>query len=71
MLRLEENIRLARREAERFTKITGFTPVNVDSLDDLDAYIGQCNFRFRGVRDDTKFLRFLLDEGCSRCLGFA
>ena len=71
MLSLGENIRLTRREVERFTKISGFEPVDVNSLDDLDAYIRECKAYFWGVTDDTQYVHFLLDEERSRCLGVA
>jgi hypothetical protein len=71
MIRLGKNIRLTRREVERFTKITGFEPVGVKTLDDLDNYIGKCKAHFWGVSKETRFLHFLLDEERSRGLGIA
>jgi hypothetical protein len=40
MIRFGHQIRLTHREVERFTKITAIEPVDVRSLADLDAYIG-------------------------------
>jgi hypothetical protein len=71
MIRLGRSIRLTRREVERFTKITGMQPVEVKTLDELDAYIRQCKAHYWGVSEDTRFLHFLLDEERSRCLGAA
>jgi hypothetical protein len=71
MIRLGNRIRLTRREVERFTKITGFEPVDVKTLDDLDEYVRQCKAHYWGVSEDTRFLHFLLDEERSRCLGIA
>jgi hypothetical protein len=71
MIRLGKSIRLTRREVERFTKITGLQPVEVKTLDELDAYIRQCKAHYWGVSEDTRFLHFLLDEERSRCLGAA
>ena len=68
MIRLGNSIRLTRREVERFTKITGFEPVNVRTLDDLDRYIRKCKAHFWGESEDTRFLHFLLDEERLRCL---
>jgi hypothetical protein len=68
MIRLGKSIRLTRREVERFTKITGFEPVNVRTLDDLDRYIRKCKAHFWGESEDTRFLHFLLDEERLRCL---
>lgn len=69
MIRLGKHIRLTRKEVERFTKITGFKPVNVKTLDDLDAYIGQCKRHYWGVSKDTKFLHWLMDKERLRCSG--
>jgi len=69
MIRLGKSIRLTRREVERFTKITGIEPVQVRTLDDLDAYIRQCKAHFWGVSRQTRFVHFLLDEERSRGLG--
>ena len=68
MIRLGNKIRLTRREVERFTKITGFEPADVKTLDDLDRYICECKAYFWGVSEDTRFLHKLLDEERSRCL---
>lgn len=68
MLRLGNSIRLTRKEIERFARITGFEPVGVKTLDDLDAYIGQCKQHYWGVSDETRFLHWLIDREKSRCL---
>lgn len=62
MLRLGQQIRLTRREVERFTEITGFEPVNVRTLDDLCAYVDECKKHYWGVSDDTRFLHYLIDR---------
>jgi hypothetical protein len=69
MIRLGNHIRLTRKEVERFTKITGFEPVNVKTLESLDAYIGQCKQHYWGVSKDTQFLHWLMDRERSRCCG--
>lgn len=69
MIRLGKNIRLTRREVERFTMITGFVPAHVRTFDDLDAYIGQCKRHYWGVSTDTKFLHWLIDRERSLCVG--
>ena len=68
MIRLGNHVRLTRREVERFTTITGFAPVDVKTLDDLDEYIGKCKAHFWGVSEETRFLHFWLDEQRSSCL---
>ena len=69
MIRLGNMIRLTSREVERFTEITGLIPVNVKTLDDLDAYIEHCKRMYWGVSEDTHFLHWLIDCEKSRCLG--
>lgn len=68
-IRLGNHIRLTGTEVERFTKITGFVPVNVKTLDDLDAYIKQCKRHYWGVSKDTQFLHWLMDRERLRCVG--
>ena len=68
MLRLGSQLRLTGREVERFTRITGFAPVDVKSLDDLDDYIRQCKAYYDGASKEARFLRWLLDEERSRGL---
>lgn len=62
MLVYGRQIRLTRREVERFTKITGFEPVNVKSLDDLYAYVRACKKYYWGTSEDTRFLHYLIDR---------
>ena len=69
MLRLGKQVRLTRKEIERLTKITGFEPVNVKTLEDLDAFIAQCKRQYWGVSRDTQFLHWLIDKERSRCVG--
>lgn len=69
MLRCGTQIRLTRREVERFNEITGFEPVNVKSLDDLYAYVKECKVYYWGTSDDTRFLHFLIDRELQAALG--
>ncbi len=71
MLRLGNAIRLTSREIERFTKITGFSPAHVKTVDDLDAYVTRCKRYYWGVSEDTRFLHWLIDKERSRCFGAA
>ena len=69
MIRFGKSIRLTRREVELFTRITGFEPVGVKTLDDLDAYVRQCKKHY--FKDGSKqavVMHMLLDEVVSRCL---
>lgn len=69
MIRLGNHIRLTRTDIERFTKITGFEPAHVNTLDDLDAYIVRCKRYYWGVSYETRFLHWLMDRERSRCMG--
>ena len=67
MLRLGNHIRLTRKEVERLTKITGFEPVNVKTLEDLDGFVAECKRYYWGQSQDTRFLHWLIDKERSRC----
>lgn len=67
-IRLGNHIRLTGTDIARFTKITGFVPVNIKTLDDLDVYVGQCKRHYWGVSKDTRFLHWLIDRERLRCL---
>jgi hypothetical protein len=69
MIRFGKHIRLTRKEVERFTKITGFEPVNVKTLDDLDTYVARCKQYYWGCSKDTQFLHWLIDKERRRCAG--
>jgi hypothetical protein len=71
MIRLGNQIRLTRKEIERFTKITDFVPQHVKTLNDLDAYITQCKRFYWGSSRETRFLHWLIDREVQRCNGIA
>lgn len=62
MIRLGNHIRLTRTEIARFTKVTGFVPADVKTLDDLDAYILRCKRHYWGFSKETRFLHWLMDR---------
>ena len=68
MLRLGKHIRLTKKDIERLTIITGFAPVNVKTLDDLDDYLARCKHYYWGVSEATRFLHWLMDEERSKLL---
>lgn len=68
MIRIDKHIRLTKKEVERFTTITGFEPLNVKTLDDLDAYIAQCKRYYWGISNETPFLHWLIDKERLRCI---
>ena len=67
MIRLGSQIRLTRREIERFRKITDIEPVDIRTLDDLDAYIARCKAHYWGVSQETRFLHWLIDREYAQC----
>lgn len=69
MIRLGTHVRLTQKEVERFTTITGFVPLNVKTIDDLEAYVVQCKRHYWGFSKDTQFLHWLIDQERLRCLG--
>ena len=62
MVRLGNKIRLASKEIERFTIITGFAPGEVKTIEDLDCYIEGCKRFYWGVSDETRFLHWLIER---------
>lgn len=68
MIRLGSQIRLTRKEVERFKKITDFEPVGIRTLEDLEAFIGRCKAHYWGVSRDTQFLHWLIDREYQHCL---
>jgi hypothetical protein len=67
MIRLGQQVRLTRREVERFTKITGIAPAGVRTLGAFDAYIARCKAHYWGVSRETQFLHWLIDREVQRC----
>jgi hypothetical protein len=67
MIRLGQQIRLTRREVDRFTKVTGIEPVGVRTLVDLQAYVARCKAHYWGRSRETQFLHWLIDEEHRRC----
>lgn len=67
MIRLGQQVRLTRREVERFTKITGIAPVGIRTLAELDAYIARCKAHYWGGSRETQFLHWLIDSEYERC----
>ena len=67
MIRLGQQVRLTRREVERFTKITGIAPVGIRTLAELDAYIARCKAHYWGVSRETQFLHWLIDREYQWC----
>lgn len=69
MLQCAESVRLTRSEVERWSRITGFEPVGVRTLDDLRHYVARCKQHYCGTSDETRFLHWLMDEEAARCAG--
>ncbi len=67
MIRLGQQVRLTRREVERFTKITDIAPVGIRTLADLDSYIARCKVHYWGVSRETQFLHWLIEREYQRC----
>lgn len=67
MIRLGSQIRLSRREVERFLKITDIEPVGIRTIDDLEAYIARCKAHYWGVSTETRFLHWLIDREAAQC----
>ena len=67
MIRLGPQIRLTRREVERFAKITDIEPVGIRTVEDLEGYVARCKAHYWGVSNETRFLHWLIDCEVARC----
>ena len=67
MIHLDSQIRLTRREVERFRKITGIESVDIRTFADLENYIARCKAHYRGVSEETQFLHWLIDREYAQC----
>ena len=67
MLRLGSQIRLTRREKERFRKITDIEPVGIRTAADLQAYVARCKAHYWGCSWQTRCLHWLIDRELAAC----
>ena len=67
MLRSGSQIRLTRREMERFRKITGIEPAGIRTACELQAYIALCKRHYWGNSKQTRFLHWLIDTEHAAC----
>jgi len=67
MIRLNDQIRLTRKEIEVFTKITDIEPVGIRTLEDLEAYVARCKAHYWGVSEQTEFVHWLIDREYRQC----
>lgn len=62
MIRLGTQIRLATRDIERITMLTGVEPAAVLSVDALDAFLDDQVKRIRGESQCAQILRALIER---------
>ena len=62
------SLRLNRREIERFTLVSGFTPDWGKRLDQLMAFVSWCKSYYGTHTEDGRFLRRHLDATLRFCL---
>ena len=53
---------MTRPELDRWSRITGFEPVDVRTVDELRRYVAACKRYYWGSSDETRFLYWLIDE---------
>jgi hypothetical protein len=68
MLRLGSSIRLTHAERARLQHLTDIEPDGIRSHADLLDYVAQCKAHYWGGSEDTRFLHWLIDQECARCL---
>lgn len=64
---MNQQVRLTRREIERFVKIIDLPPENIRPLANFDACIVRCKAYYRKVPHDTRFLNWPIDRERDRC----
>lgn len=68
MIRYGNRVRLTQIEIKRLTKITGFVPSDLKTLDDFEDFILSCKQYYWGTSPETRFLHWLIDRERQRCL---
>jgi hypothetical protein len=62
------SIRLTRKEIERFTLVSGFSPDWVKTLDQLMAFVSWCKTYYGTHTEDGRFLQRHVDATLHFCL---
>ena len=67
MIRLGSQIRLTRREVERFLRITDIEPVGIRTIDGLEAYIVRCKAHYWDRASYMSHPNWVIDREAAQC----
>jgi len=66
MIRYGQRLVLSELDMRRWTRITGFEPMGVETWDDLEAYVRDCKRYYAEASEDAAFLCWLMDVELER-----
>lgn len=69
MLRYGNRLVLSDVDIRRWTRITGFEPMAISTMADLEAYVRDCKRYYDSPSKDSAFIHWLIDVEFERCGG--
>ena len=66
MIRYGNRLTLSEVDVRRWTRITGFEPTAIATMDDLEDYVRDCKRYYAEPSDDSAFLNWLMDVELER-----
>ncbi|MCW5666234.1 MAG: hypothetical protein KIT35_20585 [Piscinibacter sp.] len=66
MIRYGNRLTLSEVDIRRWTRITGFEPTAIATMDDLEDYVRDCKRYYAEPSDDSAFLNWLMDVELER-----
>ncbi|WP_128000691.1 hypothetical protein [Piscinibacter defluvii] len=66
MIRYGNRLMLSEVDVRRWTRITGFEPTAITTMDDLEDYVRDCKRYYAEPSDDSAFLNWLMDVELER-----
>jgi len=66
MIRYGNRLMLSEVDVRRWTRITGFEPTAITTMEDLEDYVRDCKRYYAEPSDDSTFLNWLMDVELER-----
>lgn len=66
MIRYGNRLMLSEVDVRRWTRITGFEPTAITTMEDLEDYVRDCKRYYAEPSDDSAFLNWLMDVELER-----
>ncbi|MGE0672838.1 MAG: hypothetical protein AB7O64_07270 [Methylibium sp.] len=66
MIRYGNRLVLSEVDVRRWTRITGFEPTAITTMEDLEDYVRDCKRYYAEPSDDSAFLNWLMDVELER-----